>query len=273
MSENLKHRPPRRSGLEDVARLAEVSLATVDRVLNERGSVAADTARRVIEIARQVGLRRTLPAPYARRLRLDVLLARSDDAILGPHDAGLRSDRRYASTGRFLGQHGRTRFDLCVGRDQSAHRAPPRVLMFRCSVLALAVGGASVTVPVYLAEISPTERRGGLVTRNELVIVSGRFLAFCANALIGNLWGDAGPHSSGIWRLMLVIAALPAVALWVGMLTMPESPRWLASKERFADALTFCGRSVPGHGPRRRWPRWRRWRRKTTRPRPAGGPI
>lgn len=68
---------PRRSGLEDVARLAEVSLATVDRVLNERGSVAADTTRRVIEIARQVGLRRTLPTPYARTLRLDVLLVRS----------------------------------------------------------------------------------------------------------------------------------------------------------------------------------------------------
>ena len=60
-----------------MARLAEVSLATVDRVLNERGSVAADTARRVIEIARQVGLRRTLPTPYARTLRLDVLLVRS----------------------------------------------------------------------------------------------------------------------------------------------------------------------------------------------------
>ncbi|MBV8097319.1 MAG: LacI family DNA-binding transcriptional regulator [Acetobacteraceae bacterium] len=64
--------------MEDVARLAEVSLATVDRVLNERGSVAPDTARRVIEIARQVGLRRTLPKPYVRSLRVDVLLARSD---------------------------------------------------------------------------------------------------------------------------------------------------------------------------------------------------
>lgn len=89
MAEDVKQRPrqggsgrPRRSGLEDVARLADVSLATVDRVLNERGSVAVETARRVIEIARQVGLRRTLPTPYVRRLRLHVLLARSETPFL-----------------------------------------------------------------------------------------------------------------------------------------------------------------------------------------------
>lgn len=69
---------PRRSGLEDVARLAGVGLATVDRVLNERGSVAADTARRVIEAARRLGLRRTLPSPHSRLVRIEVLLARSE---------------------------------------------------------------------------------------------------------------------------------------------------------------------------------------------------
>jgi LacI family transcriptional regulator len=66
----------RHAGMRDVAARAGVGIATVDRVLNERGSVRVDTARRVIEAARSLGLRRTLPAPYARRLRLDVLLAR-----------------------------------------------------------------------------------------------------------------------------------------------------------------------------------------------------
>lgn len=68
----------RRAGLMDVARRAGVGIATVDRVLNERGSVSAATARRVIEAARELDLRRVLPRPYARRLRLEVLLARPD---------------------------------------------------------------------------------------------------------------------------------------------------------------------------------------------------
>ncbi len=100
-------------------------------------------------------------------------------------------------------------------------------------VLGLAVGGASVTVPVYLAEVSPAERRGALVTRNELMIVSGQLLAFTSNAIIAQVGGESG----GVWRWMLVIATLPAVVLWFGMLVMPESPRWLASKTRFGEAL------------------------------------
>jgi hypothetical protein len=66
-----------RAGMQEVAALAGVGMATVDRVLNERGSVRVDTARRVIEAARTLGLRRTLPMPYHRNARLEVLLARS----------------------------------------------------------------------------------------------------------------------------------------------------------------------------------------------------
>ncbi|MFF1720468.1 sugar porter family MFS transporter [Streptomyces sviceus] len=100
-------------------------------------------------------------------------------------------------------------------------------------VLGLAVGGASVTVPVYLAEVSPAERRGALVTRNELMIVSGHLLAFTSNAIIAQVGGESG----GVWRWMLVLATIPAVVLWFGMLVMPESPRWLASQTRFTEAL------------------------------------
>ncbi|MDQ0866579.1 MFS family permease [Arthrobacter globiformis] len=100
-------------------------------------------------------------------------------------------------------------------------------------ILGLAVGGASSVVPVYLAELAPYEIRGSLAGRNELMIVIGQLAAFVVNAIIGNLWGEFG----GVWRIMLAVAAVPAVALFLGMLRMPESPRWLISRGRNQDAL------------------------------------
>lgn len=100
-------------------------------------------------------------------------------------------------------------------------------------VLGLAVGGASAMVPVFLAEMSPADRRGQMVTRNELMIVSGQLLAFIVNAVLGNVWSD----ELHIWRWMLFLATLPAIALWLGMLRVPESPRWLASIGSFPEAF------------------------------------
>ena len=101
-------------------------------------------------------------------------------------------------------------------------------------ILGLAVGAASVVVPVFLAELAPYEIRGSLAGRNEMMIVTGQLLAIIMNAIIGNVWGQQYPW---VWRVMFALAAVPALLLLLGVTRLPESPRWLADKGREEEAL------------------------------------
>lgn len=83
------------------------------------------------------------------------------------------------------------------------------IMLISRGILGLAVGGAGTTVPVYLAEIAPANRRGQLVTISELMIVTGQMLAYISNFAFNELWGGAET-----WRWMLGIATFPAVILF-----------------------------------------------------------
>jgi MFS transporter, SP family, major inositol transporter len=103
------------------------------------------------------------------------------------------------------------------------------MVIFRI-LLGFGVGAAAATVPLYLAEMAPVHMRGRMVTINELMIVTGQLLAFVMNAVLDQLIHD--PH---VWRVMLGVAAVPAVALLVGLFFLPDSPRWYAVRNRLDD--------------------------------------
>lgn len=111
------------------------------------------------------------------------------------------------------------------------------MIMFRF-ILGLAVGGAAAIVPIYIAEIVPANRRWQFVTLQELMIVSGQLIAYTSNAAINEVWGG-----ETTWRWMLGVACIPAVVLWVGMLFLPDTPRWYAMHGRYSEARDVLERT------------------------------
>ena len=99
----------------------------------------------------------------------------------------------------------------------------------------LAIGLASVLTPVYIAEVAPARNRGRLVSLNQLAIVVGILIAYVVS------WGLANLGETS-WRWMLAVAAIPAVAFFIGLLFIPESPRWLISNHRRDDGKRVLSR-------------------------------
>jgi len=102
----------------------------------------------------------------------------------------------------------------------------------------LAIGLASSLSPMYIAEISPAALRGRLVCLNELTIVIGILMAQITNWCIAGHGGAdvMGWNATVGWRWMFGATAVPAAVFLVGMLFVPESPRWLALRGRDAEA-------------------------------------
>ncbi|HEV7933778.1 MAG TPA: sugar porter family MFS transporter [Actinomadura sp.] len=100
-------------------------------------------------------------------------------------------------------------------------------------VLGLAVGGASNMVPVYIAEVAPAKIRGRLMVLFQLMVAIGQLISYLCG------WALAG---SGGWRTMFALAAIPAVILFLGMLALPESPRWLVERGQVDQARVVLAR-------------------------------
>jgi SP family sugar:H+ symporter-like MFS transporter len=99
----------------------------------------------------------------------------------------------------------------------------------------LAVGAASIICPAYISEIAPSEIRGRLASLQQLAIVLGLFFAFFSNYLLA---GAAGTASSTFWsgfqawQWMFWAEIVPAVFFFLGLLVIPESPRYLVGANR-----------------------------------------
>lgn len=98
------------------------------------------------------------------------------------------------------------------------------------TLLGLAVGAASALVPAYMSEMAPANARGSLSGLNQTMIVSGMLLSYIMDFLLKGL-----PQSWG-WRIMLGLAAVPALILLGGVLRLPESPRFLIKNGKEAEA-------------------------------------
>ncbi|KAK6150917.1 hypothetical protein DH2020_015849 [Rehmannia glutinosa] len=103
------------------------------------------------------------------------------------------------------------------------------LLAGRCTA-GVGVGFALMIAPVYAAEISSTHTRGFLSSLPEIGISVGILLGYISNNLFANLRLELG------WRIMLGIAAIPSLFLAIGILKMPESPRWLIMQGRVGEA-------------------------------------
>lgn len=90
-------------------------------------------------------------------------------------------------------------------------------------LMGIAIGISAMVAPMYLSEISPPKIRGTTVTFFQLAITMGLMAAFIANYVCANLIED---HTMN-WRWMFGLGAIPAFGLLIGMISMPESPRWL----------------------------------------------
>jgi SP family galactose:H+ symporter-like MFS transporter len=109
----------------------------------------------------------------------------------------------------------------------------PAMLIAGRIIVGLGIGLSSGTVPVYISEVAPPEARGWQVSLFQLAITVGILLAYVVDYAFAKVQG---------WRWMFGLATIPAVIFGLGMLFLPESPRWLAGRGRYDAARAVLAR-------------------------------
>jgi sugar porter (SP) family MFS transporter len=100
-------------------------------------------------------------------------------------------------------------------------------------IAGVAIGIASFVAPLYISEIAPVAIRGELVSINQVAITAGIVISYLI---------DYAFAPSGAWRWMFALAVVPAAVFGVGLLFVPDSPRWLAGRGRIDQARAVLNR-------------------------------
>ena len=121
---------------------------------------------------------------------------------------------------------------FAVGAVGCAYAPSINILIAMRILVGVAIGITSYVVPMYIAEISPAANRGTLVTLNQLMITIGLLVSYITDYLFSN------NNNAATWREMFLIGVVPSVILLVGMFFLPETARWLISKNRSEEGRT-----------------------------------
>ena len=126
-------------------------------------------------------------------------------------------------------------FGYAMSAIMSALATSVGMLIFARMLGGVAFGAALIIAPMYIAEIAPAAKRGRLVSFNQMNIVLGFSASYFANYFINQSLSD----NPDMWRYMLGLECVPAILYFILLFFIPESPRWLMTKNRVPEATSI----------------------------------